>query len=163
MKCPTCGGKEVVEKEVIEKEQVFEWACPECGASCDHGKGECKNRRPSECVGLVCECGKLEDEMHGMTLSIPCEYAVCDHCGWEGSMPHIPKKKRSRKRSMSDLKTENRQLREFVFVLYHSLGSLADAYSRSAARRIAEGAPSTAQYDNAIRTLRKVPEHLRKP
>lgn len=66
------------------------WVCPKCGQhGRRHGRGgarACKgNRGGKECPGLVCVC------LDGMCFDrtwrrSPCTHAVCNHCGWEGTV-----------------------------------------------------------------------------
>lgn len=78
------------------------WACPRCGATDDHGKGDCL-ASGTTCEGLICECWEHHDlnspeykrteaPDHGQVFDNVCTAAVCRHCAWAGTMPRAPKK-----------------------------------------------------------------------
>ena len=66
---------------------TFPWRCPKCGAGYrGHGRGKCRTAVGPYCDGLVCDCQCPTARLHG-GLGDPCQHAVCDHCGWRGTMP----------------------------------------------------------------------------
>lgn len=77
------------------------WVCPECGAGwLEHGRGghrACRGERDDDvnrewCGGLYCGCGGTGFD-HGENRDNPCHAAICDHCGWRGTLPVKPKKR----------------------------------------------------------------------
>lgn len=86
----------------------FEWKCPKCSADANqHGRGgyeTCADRVTSSkdgCMGFICECEPTIDgdapmdhisaPDHGTTVTNPCDYAHCYHCGFENQFPSPPK------------------------------------------------------------------------
>jgi hypothetical protein len=63
------------------------WRCPKCTAPAgEHGKGDCAQKSPGMCSGLICECATEDMKGHG-TPKNPCTNATCFHCGWWGQIP----------------------------------------------------------------------------